>query len=203
MEAQPMNDSIIDLLRSFAIRPGPHRVCDFLDALTVFPGDHIAALIEGLVDDDDEVRLLAVEILGEMGEEAEPALPALIDTLNDEDRIVRVAAVEPVAAFGKRSIAAVPILETWLNSGDEFSEVAAAAAIIRIDPSRAGDVLPILVDALESDYGIQCHAAWHIGQLGAVVRGTLPALRRMLGEETSTLRRLLKDAIKSITGQRL
>jgi hypothetical protein len=27
------SDTIIDLLRSFAVRCGPHRVCDFLDAL--------------------------------------------------------------------------------------------------------------------------------------------------------------------------
>lgn len=50
-------DPIIDLLRSFAIRCGPHRVVDFLDALTVFPGDRIAALTEALADEDNEVRL--------------------------------------------------------------------------------------------------------------------------------------------------
>ena len=59
-------DPIIDLLRSFAIRPGPHRIVDFIDALTVFDGDHIAALTEALTDEDDEVRLVAIEVLGEM-----------------------------------------------------------------------------------------------------------------------------------------
>lgn len=195
-------DPIIDLLRSFAIRPGPHRVSDFLDALTVFPGDHIAALVEALTDEDDEVRLLAAEVLGEMGDEAEEALPAMIRSLEDSDRIVRIAAVYAVVDFAKRSIAAIPILETWLDGDDEFSCVAAAAAIIRIDPSRAGDVLPILVDALESDYGIQCHAAWSIGQIGDVAREAIPALRQMRGEE-STLEYLASEAIKNITGEEL
>ena len=49
-------DPIIDLLRSFALRHYPERVCDFLDALTVFQGDHIAALIEALSDPDDELH---------------------------------------------------------------------------------------------------------------------------------------------------
>lgn len=78
-------EPIIDLLRNFAIRHYPERVVDLLDALTVFQGDHIAALAEALTDPDDEVRLLAVEALYAMGIKAEPALPALIDTLNDPD----------------------------------------------------------------------------------------------------------------------
>ena len=197
-----MNDSIIDLLRTFALRHYPQRVCDFLDALTVFPGDHIAALTQALADQDDEVRLLAIEILGEMGTKAEPALPAMIWTLNDEDRIVRVAAVAPVADFGRKSTNAIPILETWLESGDEFSQVTAAAAIIRINPARADDVLPVLVDALGSeDYGIRCNAAWHLGELGAIAREAVPALKRLLDDES--IRSLAVDAIMSITGQGL
>lgn len=136
-------DSIIDLLRSFAIRHYPQRVCDFHDALTVFDGDHIVSLAQALADQDDEVRLLAVEVLYSIGQKAEPALHALIDTLNDPDRIVRVAAVAPVVNFGHKAIEAVPILETWLDCGDEFSDVTAAAAIMKIDPSRAGDVLTL------------------------------------------------------------
>lgn len=42
-----------------------------IDALTVFDGDHIAALVKALTDRDDEVRLLAVEVLGELGGKAE------------------------------------------------------------------------------------------------------------------------------------
>jgi len=202
-EVQPMNDSIIDLLRIFALRHYPQRVVDFLDARTVFSGDHIAALTQALTDEDDEVRLLAVEVFYAMGNEAELALPALIDTLDDPDRIVRVAAVAPVAAFGSRAIAATPILMSWLSRDDEFSRVAAAAAIIRIDPGRVDGVLPVLIHGLGSDdFGIRCHAAWHLGQLGSVAKEALPQLKRIRGGE-STLDRLASEAIKSITCDRL
>ena len=193
-------EPIIDLLRSFAIRHYPYRVEDALDALTVFPGDHIAALTKARADPDDEVRLLAVEILGEMGHEAKAALPALIWTFSDPDRIVRVAAVEPVAAFGHKATNAIPILETWLDSDDEFSVVAAAVAIVQIDPDRAGDVLPVITSALTSDdYGIRCHAAWHLGELGPIATQAVSALQRLLDDES--IRSLASEAIESITGE--
>lgn len=195
-----MTDPIIDLLRSFAIRHYPQRVCDFIDALTVFSGNHLAALTEALGDPDDELRLLAVEVLGEMGNKVEPALPTLIWTFNDVDRIVRVAAVAPVAAFGHKAIDSIPILETWLDIDDEFSRVTAAAAIIQIDPGRADDVLPVITSALTSeDYGIRCNATWHLGQLGAIAREAVPALKRLLDEEST--RSLADEAIMNITGE--
>ena len=195
-------DSILQLIRSFALRCGPHRIVDFEDALTAFRGDHIAALLEALGDDDDEVRLFAVEALYSFGQKAEPALPYLIEALKDEDRLVRVAAVGCVSAFGQKAIAAVPILEGWLSSDDDFCSVAAAGAIVRITPVRVDDVLPVLIGALDNcDLGIRCHTAWHLGQLGPVAREALPALKRMVGEE-STLDRLVSEAIVSITGHR-
>jgi len=102
--------------------------------------------------------------------------------------------------FGKKAIAAIPILETWLDCGDEFSEVTAAAAIVQIDPGRVGDVLPVLVDALESDdFGIRCHAAWNLGQLGPLARKAVPALERLLEDES--IRSLAREAVVSITGE--
>jgi HEAT repeat protein len=138
-----------------------------------------------------------------LGDEAEEALPAMIRSLEDSDRRVRIAVVYAVVNFGKRAVAAIPILESWLPSDDEFSVVAAAAAIIQIDPSRADDVLPILVHTLKSDdYGIRCHAAWSTGQLGQVARNAVPALRQIRGEE-STLGHLASEAITNITGEEL
>ena len=72
---------IIDLLRSFALRHYPYRVEDALDALTVIPDGHVKGLTQSLADEDEELRLLAVEILYSMGQKAELALPALIEAL--------------------------------------------------------------------------------------------------------------------------
>ena len=78
-------DSIIDLLRSFAIRHYPQRVCDFHDALTVFDGDHIVSLAQALADQDDEVRLLAVEVLYSIGQKGRASL-ARLDRYTERSR---------------------------------------------------------------------------------------------------------------------
>ena len=195
-------ESILELLRSFAIRHYPQRVCDFIDALTVFPGDHIAALTKALADPDDEVRLLTVEVLYSMSSEAEQALPALIHVLEDVDRIVRVAAVAAVVNFGHEAAAAIPILMSWLSRDDEFSRVTAAAALPHIDPRSVDRVLPVLIDALKSDdYGIRCNTAWHLGELGSVARKAVPALQRLLDDES--ISSLAGEAIMNITGEGL
>jgi len=46
---------------------------------------------------------------------------------------------------------AVPILENWIGTDDEFSHVTAIGHILMIDPSKADELLPILIESLESD----------------------------------------------------
>ena len=102
-----------------------------------------------------------------MDEDTEPALPAMIEALKDPHRIVRICALEPVAAFGEKAMDAVPILEKWIGSDDEFSHVTAMSHILMIDPSKADELLPVLVESLGSDdFGIQCQTTWLLGELG-------------------------------------
>ena len=90
--------------------------------------------------------------------------------------------------------------EEWLDCGDEFSEVTAAAAIVRVDPARVDDVLSVLIQGVWSnDYGIRCNAVWHLGQLGPVAKGSVPALQRLLDDES--IRSLASEAIASIIGE--
>ena len=118
-----------------------------------------------------------------MDESTEPALPAMIEALKDPHRIVRICALEPVASFGAKAKAAVPILEEWIGIEDQFSHVSAIGHILKIDPSKADELLPILIESLESDdFGIQCQKAWLLGQLGELARNAVPTLKRMLDE---------------------
>ena len=128
----------------------------------------------------------------------EPALPAMIEALKDDHRIVRICALEPVAAFGEKAKAAVPILLKWIGSEDKFSHVTAIGHILMIDRSRADDLLPVLIESLGSDYVIQRHAAWLLGQLGELARDAVPALKWML--EDSSVRRIVGEALQEITG---
>ena len=67
-----------------------------------------------------------------------------------------------------------------------------------IDPSKTDELIPILVESLgSSDYVIQCHAAWLLGQLGELAVEAVPALMRML--EDSFVRRVASEALQEIT----
>ena len=119
------NKNIIELLRTFAYLGDPDRVFNTEQALRLFGDKTVSALADALGNSDADIRILAVRVLGELGNKAEPALPAMISALTDPHRIVRFAALEPVAAFGAKAMDAVPILLKWIGSDDKFSHVSA------------------------------------------------------------------------------
>lgn len=190
------NHNIIEVLRTFAHQGDPDRVFNAEQALRPFGDKAVSALADALGNPDADIRILALRVLGELGNEAEPALPAMIKALNDPDRIVRIAAIGPVAAFGEKAKEAVPILEKWIGIDDEFSHVTAIGHILLIDPSKVDELLPILVQSLESDdYGIRCQTAWLLGQLGELARDAVPALKRMLADEDGMMRVVVSEAL--------
>jgi hypothetical protein len=141
----------------------PARLDNALKSLAPHNESVVSAVVEAL---NDEVRLLAGEILRELGSKAEPALPDMIQALKDRDRIVRIASLEPVAAFGEEAKSAVPILEKWLSSVDDFSRVSAAGHIVMIDRSRTDDMMPVLLEALASkNTTIRRQAEWLLDEL--------------------------------------
>ena len=194
------NNDIIELLRTFSQTGNLVRVFDAEQALQPFGDRVIPALIEALKDPDADIRILALRVLGELGNKAEPALLAMIKALKDPHRIVRICALEPVASFGAKAMNAVPILLKWIGIDDKFSHVSAVGHILMIDSSKADELLPILIKSLESnDFMIQCQSAWLLGQLGELARDAVPALKRMLADKDSFVRRVASEALQEIT----
>ena len=195
------HQTIIELLRTFSQTGNLVRVFDAEQALQPFGDRVIPALIESLKDPDADLRIFALKILEHFEDDSEPALPAMINALKDLHRIVRIAALEPVASFGEKAMDAVPILMKWIGIDDAFSLVSAAGHVLMIDPSKADELLPVLVKSLESDdFVIQCQAAWLLGELGELAREVVPALKRMLGDESSSVRRVVGEALQEIMG---
>ena len=193
------NNNIIELLRTFSHQGNLVRVFDAQQALQPFGDQIVSAMAEALNDTDADLRIFALKILDALGNKAEPALPAMIRAFEDPHRIVRICALGPVAAFGEKALDAVPILEKWIGIDDKFSHVSAIGHILMIDPSKADELLPVLVESLESnDFMIQCQAAWLLGQLGELAVEAVPALNRML--EDSSVRRVVGEALQEITG---
>jgi hypothetical protein len=80
------------------------------DALGRIGPAAVPSLIETLKSPDPTVRRKAVEVLGRMGPEAEPAVPDLIRLLDDADPEVRKAAARTLGRIGPPAEAAVPAL---------------------------------------------------------------------------------------------
>lgn len=197
-----MDDNhIIELLRTFSQQGDLARLPDAQQALQPFGDEAVPAMVESLKDPDADLRIFALKILEECGGDTEPALPAMIKALSDPDRIVRIAAIGPVAEFKEKALDAVPILEEWIGIDDEFSHVTAAGHILTIDPSKADELLPVLVESLGSDEcGIRCQTAWLLGQVGELARDAVPALKRMLADEDGMMRVVVSEALLGITG---
>ena len=179
------NHDIIELLRTFSHQGNLVRVFDAQQALQPFGDETVSAMAEALKDPDADLRIFALKILEYFEGDTEPALPAMIEALKDDHRIVRICALEPVASFGEKAMDAVPILETWIGIDDEFSHVSTVGHILQIDPSKADVLIPVLIEALESDeFGIRSQSPWLLGQLGDLARDAVPALKRLLEDES-------------------
>jgi RNA polymerase sigma factor (sigma-70 family) len=84
--------------------------------------------------EQEPVRSLAAVALGDIGPEAECAVPALVDVLRAQDTRAREAAADALGKIGPRAKAALPDLVQALKKTRDNRQVI-GQAIARIDPS--------------------------------------------------------------------
>lgn len=96
---------------------------------------------------DPYVRRIAAEILGQIGNKAEAAMPALIHAMNDEDERVRNGAAFALRWIGEKAEATMPALIDALKDEDERFRQNAAFALGEIG-QKAEAAVPGLTKAL-------------------------------------------------------
>jgi len=193
------NGQIIDILHSFAHRTDVERIDEAVHALQQFGEEAVHSLAEALSDDDDYVRLIALEVLGEWDGDTTAALPAMISVLDDPDRIVRIAAVGPVGQHTEKAEDAVPLLTKWLDSDDEHSRLTAAALILKIDHGQQDEMMPFLRGGMDSDdTDIRCLTAWLLSGLRDASPQALPLLRQMLSDGDELVRSVVEEELGSL-----
>jgi HEAT repeat protein len=151
-----MSEIRADLLRLIALNLEEKWVPpdEALEQLTTHGEALIPGLVAALNDPDDDVRLLAVELLHEAGPRAEAAVPALVNKVADPDRLVRVAAALALPRFGALAVAAVPLLEPWLEDANEYLRVIAATTILALDPAQDVSLLPKVKEGLFTEHPV-------------------------------------------------
>lgn len=99
----------------------------------------IASLIEKLAAaPDSKARVLVIDEIGAVGQNARPALDALLGVLADEDPRVRWHAARSIGLIGEDARSAIPAILELLADTDPLvvTQAAAAVAVIREDDGR-------------------------------------------------------------------
>jgi len=102
----------------------------------------IPALTDVLKVKHEQSRFVA-EALGNMGPEANAAVPQLQELLDDKDGLVRQAAAEALGKIGVVAQTAIPQLTKLLHDEDLHIRVAAADALGKMGPEAKTAVAPL------------------------------------------------------------
>jgi HEAT repeat protein len=114
--------------------------------------------------------------------------------LRDPAADVRARAVEALVAFDRR---AVPALTQALGDKEYRVRATAVAALVKMQP---GDVVPGMIDALQSvEIPVRANAAGVLGSFGTAAMPAAPALARALKDPNPRVRELAGEALNRIT----
>jgi len=80
-------------------------------ALVPFGEQIVPVLVEALRSENDDLQLLTLRIVREIGPEAKDAVPAVIHILRNGDRLLRSVAVTTLGAIGPAAKEAVPLVQ--------------------------------------------------------------------------------------------
>jgi hypothetical protein len=116
-------------------------------ALTGIGGPAVEALMDLADDQDEKVRVNAIDALGDMGSLATPAVETVGQALHSPSPWVRRHAAEALGTLGPGAAPAVPQLAIALKDQQQYVRMNAATAIARIGPA-ASEAVPALVESL-------------------------------------------------------
>jgi HEAT repeat protein len=186
--------AVVGLLECIRVgRPGPFGGGNcgsmFTDAIKEIGALAVPVLIDALSDEDSRLRLVIIDLLGEIAES--DAIPALAGALRDPEWRVRWQAAE---ALGKmRTTAAVPDLLEMLADSNKDVRMSVAYALGRIGhPSAVEGLVKLLHDREWRVRWGAAEALWEIGD------DATPALIEALREEDEYVRRAAIRALAQI-----
>jgi HEAT repeat protein len=184
------NDPKVQSVLPEGIRKTPDRVrSDAMAALLLLkkrPDNLVHGLMDVLQDPShSRLRFRAATILGELGAEANEALPALRRALEDKNPTVRQSALLAILRLEPdRVVEWIPrIVRTcpWQEGPPH--------ELIRALEARAGEIVPVLVQGLkDGDPLYRLRAGFLLVELAPAVRSVIPDLQAALENKDPTVR---------------
>lgn len=163
-----------------------------IDALSRMGEPAVEAITPWLEGGSEAQRLVACEVLANMGQDAALVLPALRTALRDENPRIRIEAAKALGSAGTFALPAHQALVYALR--DENNEVreTVIASLIRIGPSGAKD----LISALNArSWRSREGAARVIGQFSSLIEAAREELIRAMGDMNVDVRIAVTDAL--------
>ncbi|MCE9631202.1 MAG: HEAT repeat domain-containing protein [Planctomycetia bacterium] len=163
--------------------------------------DSIQDLIKRLAaTTDSKARVLVIDEIGAVGQNAKPALEALLGVLADEEPRVRWHAARAIGLIGEDARSAIPAILELLSDEDPIvvTQAAAAVALIREDDGR--DPIPAADAALYAS-AVDPLAKTLVHPDARARRAALRSLRRLstsLEEMAPIVSKQLADADPSV-----
>lgn len=168
-------------------------------ALTAMGLRTVPALIDATGNEHPEVRRGAAKALHQTG----PAIiPFLMKALRHENSLVREAAARGLYGFAPQAQRAIPALNDALKDSDAFVRQWVATALSSMAHHHGPIVkvaVPGLADLLtDEDFMVREWSAHALGFIGPDAVDALPALEAALGDDESSVKEAVADAIRRI-----
>ncbi len=141
-------------------------------------------LARALASDDERVHPMAVEMLAELGSDAEAARPAVRALLDRDDWEVECSARRALVAIGDDPAEHVDALVAGLRATSSDQRGCAARCLGKMGRD-AQDAVPALAEALEGESPVTQAAAEAIGLIAAGPDAAVPALLALLDSDLS------------------
>lgn len=171
------------------------------EILSAMEEKSVPSLITELNNGKPHVRKHSAWALGEIGENAAPAVLALADALRDKDNGVRQEAAWALGRMGERAAPAISSLAIALRdeSGNKDLHWTAAYALGRMG-KKATPAVRMLIIALKKDEDehVRSEAADTLGIIGEEAAPAIPALTDALKDKDEHVRSEAAKAIEKI-----
>ncbi|WP_157943229.1 HEAT repeat domain-containing protein [Nostoc sp. CENA543] len=167
------------------------------DALVACDSKSVPALLKAMKTRDQNLRIIIIAALGEIGLRGSSAIPSLKlhDLLNGKNKEVRLMAANALKKIGQDPI---PVLILALQNSDSQIRQQAAYNLGQLS-TEAKDAIPHLINALKDpDKNVRFKAAYALEEIATLAEDAIPSLRNALKDPDISVRRHVSSILRKI-----
>jgi len=168
-------------------------------------GDASVPALNKLLQDNSPLKLLAVNILGEIGASAKSSVPEMLKLLNSADPEVKDTVITSLGEMGPAAKAAEPQLLEILKNSKGKTRNSAVYALSKIESQKAITLIKEYAATPSDDERFQLVCAWALVRDNPhdpeTVKAALPGLTKALTDERPLIRREAANAISLMGAQ--